>query len=99
MGIPFGEACSDIVVRLKAIVQELQQSLPLLPDQVRDKLEKKYDLTTREVDILVRMSGQPDVTSISGLAFFEAVASSRKARIAANWCVFCTLFARKSTLI
>jgi aspartyl-tRNA(Asn)/glutamyl-tRNA(Gln) amidotransferase subunit B len=71
----------------QSIIDTLKAQMPLLPDQVRDKLENKYDLTSREVDILVRMSSDANVEGLTGLEFFEQVANGRKARTAANWCV------------
>lgn len=62
--------------------------MPLLPDQLHDKLEADYDLTPREVDILVRMSDEIEGEGKTGLEFFEAVAAGRRARTAANWQVY-----------
>ena len=70
----------------------MREQLPLLPDQIRDKLEKEYNLTPREVDILVRMSDQPEGEGMSGLVFFETVAHGREARTVANWCVHAPFF-------
>lgn len=72
-------------VIIQDVIQTLRDNLPLLPDQIRDKLERDYDLNPREVDILVKMSDQPVEEGMSGLAFFENVAKGRSARTAANW--------------
>lgn len=69
----------------QSVILALRDQLPLLPDQIRNKLEKEYDLTPREVDILVRMSDESESEGRTGLAFFETVAASRKARTVANW--------------
>ncbi|KAK9899623.1 hypothetical protein P389DRAFT_139811 [Cystobasidium minutum MCA 4210] len=69
----------------EAVIESLKSQMPLLPDQLHDKLEADYDLTPREVDILVRMSDEIEGEGKTGLEFFEAVAAGRRARTAANW--------------
>ncbi|KAL7007437.1 hypothetical protein EMMF5_002901 [Cystobasidiomycetes sp. EMM_F5] len=71
------------------VLNELQASLPDLPDAVRARLESQFGLGSREVDIIVRL-GQSDTDGASdtygaGVAYFEQLAQGRDPIVAANW--------------
>lgn len=76
----------------ESVLDRLRDSLPELPDQIRDRLEANYGLKSREADILVKLdetSAVETCTSASkgSVSFFEQVAQGRDARTVANWYV------------
>lgn len=82
-------ACNQYLICLQDVLNELQASLPDLPDAVRARLESQFGLGSREVDIIVRL-GQSDTDGASdtygaGVAYFEQLAQGRDPIVAANW--------------
>ncbi|MGI9523070.1 MAG: Asp-tRNA(Asn)/Glu-tRNA(Gln) amidotransferase subunit GatB [Hyphomicrobiaceae bacterium] len=60
-------------------VDELQQSLPELPDEKRQRLISDYGLSPYDADVLVAERAQAD--------YFESVAQGRDGKLVANWVI------------
>jgi aspartyl-tRNA(Asn)/glutamyl-tRNA(Gln) amidotransferase subunit B len=73
------------VVLEKGFVDALKETLPELPDEKKARFVSNYGLTAEDAGILVAERETAD--------YFEAVATGRDAKLAANW-VMSELFAR-----
>lgn len=63
----------------EARIEQLRDSLPELPDEIRERLIGEYGLTPYDASVLVAEPGAP--------GFFEAAARGRSGKRVANWIV------------
>lgn len=77
-------------INFQAYLKNVEASLPELPDHLRQRLTKQYNLTQRDVDILLSVDAGKDVpfdgeASTSVVSFFEATAEGRSPKTVVNW--------------
>ncbi|KAM0786694.1 hypothetical protein ACM66B_002138 [Microbotryomycetes sp. NB124-2] len=88
------------VVVTKERLDRMRKDLPELPDEAFDRLRDQYGLASREAAILVALGekmddertldreiGSSESHAGVGVKYFEDVAQSRDARVAANWVI------------